>query len=115
MGSLVGPSRIAPATICRIKNATAMATSSVFSLGMPNPADDLPADDPPRDGSSLADMAAALDRRFQFAGLAPVNRRDQVLVLPENALRLTTSRVMQRGEQRRDQPSSPRQADDDGC
>jgi hypothetical protein len=38
-----------------------------------------------------------------------------VLVLAENALRLTTSCVMQSGEQRRDQPSSLRQADDDGC
>jgi hypothetical protein len=94
-----------------------MATSSVFSLGMPNPADDLsaddlPADDPPREGSSLADMAAAFDRRFQFASLAPFNLRDQVLVLPENALRLTTPRVMQSGKQRRDQSSSLRQADD---
>jgi hypothetical protein len=108
---------MAPARMCTIRNPIAMAASRVFSLGKPSPVDDLPAGVLPRDGSSLADMAATFtatcDCRFHFAGLALVGTRDQMLVLPNNALRLEAPRPMQGGKQRREQPSSPRQAGDD--
>jgi hypothetical protein len=104
---------MAPARMCRIRNPIAMAASRVFSLGKPSPVDDLPAGVLPRDGSSLADMAATRDCRFHFAGLALVGTRDQMLVLPNNALRLEAPRPMQGGKQSREQPSSLRQAGDD--
>jgi hypothetical protein len=74
---------------------------------MPNPADDLLAEDPARDEPSLADMAA-LHRRFRLVSPALFSTRDQVLVLPKNALRLEASRLMQHAEQRRKKPSSLR-------
>jgi hypothetical protein len=82
--------------MCRIKNATAIAASSVFSLGMPNPADDLPPTDLPWEGSSLADMIATLDCRIQFSRFGAV---DQMLMLPQNALRLELARPLQCGEE----------------
>jgi hypothetical protein len=117
-----GRSSTAPVTICKIKNAAAIAINNALSLSLPSPvtdlvADDLP-DDVPRDSSladsSLDDMTTAFDFRFQFTGLTPFHLRKKVLVPAENALRLTTPRMMQGGEHRRDQAFPLRQADNGG-
>jgi len=55
-------------------------------------------------------MGAALGFGFQFASLALLGPRDQMLVLPKNALRLQLPRPMQRGEQSGEKPPSPRRA-----
>jgi hypothetical protein len=80
---------------------------------MPNPADDLPATDLPWDGSSLVDMIAALDCCFQFARFGAL---DQMLMLPQNALRLELPRLLQ-CEQESGKKTSPLRcsAAEDGC
>jgi hypothetical protein len=85
--------------MCRIKNPIAMAASRIFSPGISDRADDLLADHPAREESSLADIAA-LHRPFQFVSLAMLSTRDKVLVLPNNAISLATLRFMQSAEQR---------------
>jgi hypothetical protein len=81
MGAVERANRIEPARMCRTRNATAIVTSSAFSLGPRNPATDLA-----RDGSSLADIGSALDSGFQFTRFARLGARDQMLILPKKAL-----------------------------
>jgi NAD(P)-dependent dehydrogenase (short-subunit alcohol dehydrogenase family) len=99
--------------MCRIKNAIAIVTSNVFSLGLRNPADDLPPTDLPWEGSSLADMIATLDCRIQFSRFGAV---DQMLMSLQNALRLELTRPVQCKEESGEKPSSlDYSAAEDGC